>query len=73
MERKYISIKELRKELSPKEMKIILGGSSYCWIRCDYGEGSFVRVASCAGEPEECLNYELPYGCYEFIECWGAK
>jgi len=68
MDRKFISIDVLKKVLSPKEMKNVLGGSSTCQCGCNYGDGYFVKDCSCAGSPSECIGYDPPPGCV-IISC----
>ena len=54
MERKFIRISELKKVLSPKEMKNVLGGSGggswcawYCIIDNNYGFGNHGNGSGC--------------------------
>ena len=56
------------KMMSPYEMKNVTGGSTLCTCTCNYGNETFTQECNCAGDPKECENYDLPYGCFK-IEC----
>ena len=65
MEKEMISYATLKKVLTPKELKNILGGTGeyvYCTVWCDHEEGP--RDAKCASsDPCECATYGPPSNC----------